>query len=73
MLHRKVVPPEAVSVVLVPVQIDVLPVILAEGMGFTVTVPLAAAVHPAALVAVTVYVPAVVVVIDAVVAVVFQT
>jgi hypothetical protein len=46
-----------------------------EGVGFglTVTVPEAVALHPAALVAVTVYVPAVVVVIEAVVAVVLHT
>ena len=49
--------------------------LLTVGVGFalTVTTPLAVAVHPAALVAVTEYVPAVVVVILEVVAVVFQT
>ena len=39
-----------------------------EGSAFTVTVPVAVAVHPAALVAVTVYVPAVEVVIEVVTA-----
>jgi hypothetical protein len=43
------------------------------GKGFAVTVPLAVAVHPEALVAVTVYVPAIVVVMLGVVAVVLHT
>jgi hypothetical protein len=58
-------PPEAVSVVLPPEQIDVVPVILAAGSAVTVTVLLAVAVQPAAVVTVTVYVPDVVAVIAA--------
>jgi hypothetical protein len=57
-----------VNTVDVPEQITLLPVMAATGNGFTVKVRVAVAVQPFASVAVTVYVPAVLTVIDAVVA-----
>jgi hypothetical protein len=54
-------------------QVDAVAVACAFGNGFTVKVRVAVAVQPLASVAVTVYVPAVLTVIDAVVAVVDQT
>ena len=64
-------PPVAVRVAVLPAQTVGL---LAVGVGFalTVTTPLAVALHPAALVAVTEYVPAVVVVMLDVVALVLH-
>ena len=52
-LHKYVLPPLAVKVVLFPVHIVVVPLIEAVGMVFTVTVKLAVPMHPAAFVAVT--------------------
>ncbi len=71
-LHRYEVPPVAVRVMLVPLQADGL---LTAGVGLAaaVTVPLAVAVQPAALVTVTVYVPREPVVMLAVVAPVLHT
>jgi hypothetical protein len=67
-----VFPPVAVSVALLPEQTAAL-FTVGVGKALTVTVPLAVAVHPEALVAVTVYIPAVPVVIVAVVAPVLHT
>jgi hypothetical protein len=61
-----------VNTVDVPEQITLLPVMAATGNGFTINVRVAVAVQPLASVAVTVYVPAVLTVIDAVVASVDQ-
>jgi hypothetical protein len=66
--HRYVEPPEAVNVEDWPEQITFVPAMLGVGKGLTVKVRLAVAVQPLALVAVTVYVPAVLTVIAAVVA-----
>ena len=66
-LHTYEVPPVAVSVAVAPEHMVAL-FTVGEGSAFTVTVPVAVAVHPAALVAVTVYVPAVEVVIEVVTA-----
>lgn len=53
--HQEYVPPpEAVSVVMFPAQIEVLPEMLAVGTEFTVTFAVATLVQPAALVTVTV-------------------
>ena len=54
LLHKYVPPPVAVNVVLAPLQITFVPVMLAVGNGFTVTVLVAVAVQPLALVTVTV-------------------
>ena len=54
LLQEYVPPPVAVNVVGVPLQITELPVILAVGNGFTVTVWLAVDVQPDAFVTVTV-------------------
>ena len=66
-LHEYDAPPVAVRVAVAPEQIAGL-FTVGEGSAFTVTVPAAVAVQPAALVAVTVYVPAIEVVIDVVTA-----
>jgi hypothetical protein len=55
-LQEYVPPPTAVNVVLAPLQITEVPVMLAVGNGLTVTALVAVAVHPFALVTVTVYV-----------------
>jgi hypothetical protein len=55
-LHKYVPPPVAVKVVEPPLQITDVPVMLAVGNGLTVTALVAVAVHPFALVTVTVYV-----------------
>jgi hypothetical protein len=55
-LHKYVPPPVAVKVVEPPLQITFVPVMLAVGNGLTVTALVAVAVHPFALVTVTVYV-----------------
>ena len=70
--HKYDVPPVAVNTVDVPEQMILLPVIAAVGNGLTVKARVAVAVQPAALVTVTVYVPAVDTVIAAVVAPVFH-
>ena len=56
--HRKVVPPEAVKLADVPAQIVLLPAISQVGFVITVNVRLQELVQPAALVTVTLYVPA---------------
>jgi hypothetical protein len=56
LLQAYVPPPAAVNVVLPPLQITDVPVMLAVGNGLTVTALVAVAVHPLALVTVTVYV-----------------
>ena len=56
LLHKYELPPEAVSVVLLPIQIDVPPEIEAIGSALTCTNLLATAEQPPALVTVTVYV-----------------
>ena len=66
-LHEYEVPPVAASVAVAPAHMAGL-FTVGVGSAFTVTVPAAVAVHPAALVAVTVYVPAVPVVIEVVTA-----
>ena len=66
-LHEYEVPPVAVRVAVAPEQIVGL-FTVGVGSVLTVTVPEAVAVHPYELVTVTVYVPAVLVVIAAVVA-----
>jgi hypothetical protein len=66
LLHAYVPPPLAVKVVLPPEHIVVVPVIPAVGNGFTVSVVLAVAVQPL-VVTVTVYGPAVLTVLPAVV------
>ena len=68
LLHKYEVPPEAVKLVLLPEQIVFVPVIAAVGLLFTVSALLLVAVHPFALVTVTLYVPAVPIEIAAVVA-----
>ena len=62
----------AVSVVELFWQIVVVPVILGVGLAFTITVDAVLPAHPLALVTVTVYVPAVEVVMEDVVAPVFH-
>ena len=54
--HAYTLAPEAVSVVLVPLQIVVIPLMEATGSAFTVTVELSVSVQPFVLVIVTVYV-----------------
>jgi hypothetical protein len=55
-LHKYVLPPAAVNVVLTPLQIVVMPLILGVGIGLTVTACVAVDVQLLALVTVTVYV-----------------
>ena len=71
-LHEYDAPPVAVSVAVAPAHTDGL-LTVGDGAVITVTVPDAVAEHPAALVAVTAYVPAVAVVIEVVVALVLHT
>ena len=73
-LHRYVMPPDAVRVVEPPVQITFWPAIATDGNVFTVTVLLEDALQPFTSVAVTVYVVVVsgVTVMEAVVALVFH-
>ena len=68
LVHKYEVPPEAVKLVLLPEQIVFVPVMAAVGFVFTVNTLLLVAVHPFALVTVTLYVPAVPIEIAAVVA-----
>ena len=56
--HKYVPPPVAVKVAELPTQIVLLPVISQLGGGLTVNILLQELVHPAALVTVTLYVPA---------------
>ena len=55
-LQEKLLAPEAVSVVLPPAQIALVPVTSTTGVPFTATVTVAESIHPAALVPVTLYV-----------------